>query len=322
MTLGEKLKKLRSERRISLNEVSRYTRIPLKYLEYLDEGNYAKLPADVYVKGFLKNYADFLGVDEKIFIKSYEKERGISKSIEKIKRGSDDDKKNRLESISISSYVITPKIIITFVVVILIIVGIGYLYREFGSFSGAPRLIVLSPEKNYITNDDSVVIEGVTEVDAKVYINEQPIIVNDEGKFRENVAIQSGNNTINIKAINRFNKQTEETLMVQSNFSQKEISNLGEEFINREINDEKKLKLEIRVDPGPVWLSVETDGNLVFSGTMLAGAIQSFEASEKINVNSGKGNATFIKFNGKEIGPLSQDPITVRGVVFDRNTKY
>ena len=63
LTLGEKLKKIRSERRIGLTDISRFTKIQLKYLEDIEEGRYEKLPSDVYVKGFLKSYAKFLGVN-------------------------------------------------------------------------------------------------------------------------------------------------------------------------------------------------------------------------------------------------------------------
>ena len=87
LTLGEKLKKLRSERRISLSEVSKHTRIQVKYLEYLEEGQYEKLPVDVYVRGFLKNYADFLAIDANVLIRLYEKEREIKKNLEKGKKG-------------------------------------------------------------------------------------------------------------------------------------------------------------------------------------------------------------------------------------------
>jgi len=85
LTLGEKLRKLRSDRRMSLNEVSRVTKIQIVYLERLEEGMYDKLPADVYVKGFLRSYAEFLGVDEEILVKLYEKEKGIKKNLEKRK---------------------------------------------------------------------------------------------------------------------------------------------------------------------------------------------------------------------------------------------
>jgi transcriptional regulator with XRE-family HTH domain len=63
LTLGEQLKKLRAEGRVSLHEVSRETKIPVKYLVMIEEGDYKNLPPDVYVKGFLRSYAEFLGVD-------------------------------------------------------------------------------------------------------------------------------------------------------------------------------------------------------------------------------------------------------------------
>ncbi|MEK9174337.1 MAG: helix-turn-helix domain-containing protein, partial [Patescibacteria group bacterium] len=55
LTLGEKLQKLRGDTHVPLTEVARSTRIRVRYLEYLENGEYEKLPADVYVRGFLRN---------------------------------------------------------------------------------------------------------------------------------------------------------------------------------------------------------------------------------------------------------------------------
>ena len=85
MTLGERLRALRSEKRMNLSEVSRATRIQIAYLGYLEEGAWNKLPPDVYTKGFLRSYGDFLGVDGEILIKLYEKEKGIHKNLEESK---------------------------------------------------------------------------------------------------------------------------------------------------------------------------------------------------------------------------------------------
>ena len=164
-------------------------------------------------------------------------------------------------------------------------------------------------------------VEGTTEKDAKLYINGQQILVNDDGKFRENITLQSGTNLINIRAVNRFEKEAMETLTVKSDFQPEEPAN-QESSMNNENGKTNGLELEIRVDPGPVWLSVESDGNLVFSGTMLTGATQRFRAEKKILINSGKADATFVKFNGKEIGALGKDGNPVRGVTFTADTKY
>jgi cytoskeleton protein RodZ len=321
LTLGEKLKKLRSERRMSLNEASRVTRIQVKYLEYLEEGKYEKLPANVYVRGFLKNYAEFLGVSEEALFKLYDKESGIKKNLEKQKKENTQGHMERQIPISISSFVVTPKMIAAGSIIILIFLGVFYLYKEVGSFASTPRLVVLSPENNYSTASNSVSVEGVTDRDSKILINDQPVLVNDDGKFRETLTVQSGTNIINIKAINRFEKETAQTLTIQSIYQ--EVADKPADPNDAEKPEEKTgVDIEVRVDPGPVWLSVETDGNLVFSGTMLTGATQTFHADSKISINSGKANATFVKFNGKDIGKIGDSSGPVRGVTLDTNTKY
>jgi cytoskeletal protein RodZ len=324
LTLGEKLRKLRSEKRIALSEVSRITKIQISYLEYLEGGEWDKLPVDVYVKGFLRSYADFLGVDGKILIKLYEKEKGIRKNLEESKnpQGS----RPVIKPINISSFVITPQKLVLYVVIILIFSGLVYLYRELGSFADAPRLIVLSPQSDAKVESNSLAVEGMTEKDAKLFINDQPILVNDDGKFKENVTLQSGVNIINLKSVNKFGKETGKSITIQSN---QEDGSSGEEgkTADAKNNPDKEnnldnVQLELRVDPGPVWLSVEADDNLVFSGTMLSGAIQSFHAQNKIVINSGRANTTYVKFNGKDIGALGQDSGAVRGATFTKDTKY
>lgn len=321
LTLGEKLKKLRSEKRISLNEVSKSTRIQVKYLECLEEGKYDQLPADVYAKGFLKNYAEFLGVDENILVRLYEKERGIKRNLEK-NQLPPGKRKKQSEFLDVSSFVLTPKIIITGLVAILVFGGFFYLYKEVGSFASAPRLVLLNPPQNAVVDGNSVVIEGVTDRNNKLFINDQPILVGDEGKFRENLTLQSGENVINVKAVNQFDKEVSEVLKISSNFQEQKESDDSENGKEETALNQNPVEIEIRVNPGPVWLSVESDGNLVWSGTMLTGSVQTFRAEEKININSGKANATFVRFNGKDIGALGETAGAVRGVVFTKDTKY
>jgi hypothetical protein len=160
-------------------------------------------------------------------------------------------------------------------------------------------------------------VEGISEKDASLFINEHPILVNDEGKFRENITLQSGTNVINIKAVNKLEKETVETVTVFSEVPEEENPKENSEE-NKTVQNPEEIQLEIKVEPGPVWLSVEADGSLVFSGTMLSGAVQSFKAKDKIIVNSGRGEATFVKFNGQDLGALSSEPGAVRGKEFTK----
>ena len=89
----------------------------------------------------------------------------------------------------------------------------------------------------------------------------------------------------------------------------------------KDTSENQGVQIDLRVDPGPVWLSVETDGTLAFSGTMLSGSVQTFKAQDKIVISSGKGNATFVKLNGQDAGALSENAVAVREVTFTKDTK-
>ena len=316
LTLGEKLKKLRSEKRMSIGEASRFTRIQQAYLEYLEEDLWEKLPADVYVKGFLRSYADFLGVDGKILIRLYEREKGIKQNLNKDNK----DKNKKRKPLNISPFIFTPKKILISTITIVIILGLFLLYREINSFANAPNLVIFSPQDNIQTSDNSIYVEGLTDKDSLLYINGQSIFVGDDGRFKEKLTLQSGLNTINVKAVNKFSKETEKSLSIRSDYQGQEKTADQEPLVNE--NSPTEIKIDLSVEPGPVWMNVQADGETVFNGTMLSGAVQSFKAKSEIVIDSGKGDATFVKFNGKNFGALSQDAGPVKGVTFNLETKF
>lgn len=62
-TVGEKLRLRREERSLSLEEAAFSTRIHIRYLRWLEEGNWNELPSQAQGKGFLRTYAGFLGLE-------------------------------------------------------------------------------------------------------------------------------------------------------------------------------------------------------------------------------------------------------------------
>lgn len=61
--IGQKLKTARESRGLSLRQVCERTKIPINHLQALDEGNTEGLPEVVYVAGFIKRYAETVGLD-------------------------------------------------------------------------------------------------------------------------------------------------------------------------------------------------------------------------------------------------------------------
>jgi cytoskeletal protein RodZ len=61
-TVGTTLRRQREAKRMGLAEVSRVTRIPLNALESIERDHFDDLPGEVFVKGFLKSYAQTVGL--------------------------------------------------------------------------------------------------------------------------------------------------------------------------------------------------------------------------------------------------------------------
>ncbi len=61
--VGDRLRDAREVQGLDLYRVERDTKIRHKFLEALEGGEYADLPGDVYTRGFLRNYATYLGLD-------------------------------------------------------------------------------------------------------------------------------------------------------------------------------------------------------------------------------------------------------------------
>lgn len=72
--VGHSLKVVRERRDLALTDVSARLRIRRPYLEAIEEGRFGELPGAVYVSGFLRQYAEFLGLDPDQVLKSYQAE--------------------------------------------------------------------------------------------------------------------------------------------------------------------------------------------------------------------------------------------------------
>lgn len=70
--LGHILREARETKGFTLEDVQDEIRINARYLKSLEEGEYAALPTPTHVRGFLRNYARFLGLDPEPLLNRYE----------------------------------------------------------------------------------------------------------------------------------------------------------------------------------------------------------------------------------------------------------
>jgi len=71
---ADELREQREKSGLTLQQMATKTRIDLKFLEAIDQGNFSFLP-DLYVKAFVKQYSKTIGLDENIIIKKFEAAR-------------------------------------------------------------------------------------------------------------------------------------------------------------------------------------------------------------------------------------------------------
>src|SRR5918993_3733150 len=69
--IGTSLREARVRQGVDLLEAERSTKIRSKYLRALEDERFELLPAQTYVKGFLRSYADYLGLDGELYVDEY-----------------------------------------------------------------------------------------------------------------------------------------------------------------------------------------------------------------------------------------------------------
>ncbi|MBL7251504.1 RodZ domain-containing protein [Alloalcanivorax sp. C16-2] len=74
MLPGERLRRAREEQGLSQDEVSKHLRLSLSYLRALEEDDYDRLPEPPFIKGYLRNYARFLGLPAEELARRFQQE--------------------------------------------------------------------------------------------------------------------------------------------------------------------------------------------------------------------------------------------------------
>ena len=69
--IGNSLREARLRQGLDFPEIEQATKIRGKYLRALEEEQFDLLPAQTYVKGFLRNYADYLGLDGQLYVDEF-----------------------------------------------------------------------------------------------------------------------------------------------------------------------------------------------------------------------------------------------------------
>jgi cytoskeletal protein RodZ len=147
--LPERLYAARERKGVDLYRAERDTKIRARYLAALERGEYRELPGDVYTKGFLRNYALYLGLDPEEVVGQWRRERGDSGPAKQVLTVPQPIAQPR------PGLQFSPGIIVAALLTILI-VGVGvWLGVQVMRFAKPPTLHVTAPIEATVELDDT-----------------------------------------------------------------------------------------------------------------------------------------------------------------------
>ncbi|OGY46679.1 MAG: hypothetical protein A2663_04450 [Candidatus Buchananbacteria bacterium RIFCSPHIGHO2_01_FULL_46_12] len=201
--LGESLKEARRKKNLTLAAAGDALNIPFKYLAAIEEGEYQKLPGEIYAKNFLKAYANLLDLNPKNCLALYQSEYE-----DYTRKKPLDDFKKPVMRISGWHLLATPKIVRGLFIGFLALACLGYLGFKIKAIMTPPDLTVETPLDNLITSQNFITLTGRVEKDSTLQINGQPVLIDEDGKFEENIDLRPGLNVIEVLAQTRHGRQT------------------------------------------------------------------------------------------------------------------
>lgn len=197
VTVGELLYHARIKKNLTLEQIEKATHIRAKFLDALEKNDFSRLPPGTFTKGFIKNYASFLGLSPQQTLAFYRRQTSEETPVVL-------PKINPL----LARFTLTPQRLTTIGVLLLLATFFSYLIYSYLRFAGSPELAVASPENNITVDTDSIPVTGKTDPNSTLTINDQPIRLLENGSFAVSVPLEPGLNTLTITATNKYQKQT------------------------------------------------------------------------------------------------------------------
>lgn len=188
------LKNARSDKDLSLQEVSKKLKIPQKYLEAIENENILCFPQEPYCSLIINDYADFLGLNGPQIVGLF-------------RRDFAQKRKNKTTDKSLISF--TPQFTFSLIVSFLILLFSSYLIFEYIKFNQPPRLKVEWPLQD-VVYEETYELKGTTDPESTVRINQDLVIVDPEGNFAKKINLQANKTKILIESKSPSGKTTQE----------------------------------------------------------------------------------------------------------------
>jgi cytoskeletal protein RodZ len=306
--LGDYLKSKRKEKGIEISQASESTKIPQHLLVSMEEGNFEVFASEVYLKGFLKNYAKLLGIDTQKVLALYRREKKSLQEHIPI---------TKVKHLEEARPIITPGRLVFFIAFLVVISVIGFIVIQINKIVQPPLLSLKEPIELEAPNStivevtgNSINLAGKVEVGSKLFINGSEVTTNNLQEFRiENFKVNPGSNEISILAQGYYFSKTSEIKLTviakeQSTNETSEETSSGNDIKPPPANE---MKVQFDVSPDSAWVVATVDGVTKVSATVKGGSKFSFTAKETFSIYSPRPQMIKLFINDIEYTFASQE---------------
>jgi len=214
-SLPERLYAARERKGVDLYRAERDTKIRARYLGALERGDYKELPGAVYTKGFLRNYALYLGLEPEEVLDQWRRERGEARDSAPVIAVPRPIAAPR-QGLTFSRSILVVALLTVFVLAFVAYIGIQVL-----RFAEPPTIAVTDPVSRVIDVDVSTTaytLRGTTLPGATVSIaapgrDPYQVSAGPDGDWTADVELRRGRNQFDVTAIDPdTGKRSEDTL--------------------------------------------------------------------------------------------------------------
>lgn len=298
LTPGQILKTYRERQNLTLEEISEKTKIPLDQLEKIETDDFSKKETHVFMRGFIKNYSDFLGLNTERVLAIYR--RTIATYQDKKTNVFSTTRKNIIDYLIglKKNFQLTPKTIIFSAIFLSIGFVIIYFIIQIINFQSPPKLELLSPTDNLVLDTDTVEVKGKVELISVVKINNEVIQIDQDGNFSSKIKLVEGTNVIIVKAY-KNNNEKRSTVITRSILYEK-VGSDEEIEEEAEIIESTPSTVRITINGEDTWITLNIDGQQVIAWILGNGADETNQFSNSFSLVTGKPETTKVYVDGKE----------------------
>ncbi|MBU1071355.1 helix-turn-helix domain-containing protein [Patescibacteria group bacterium] len=201
-TVGELLIKARESQNITINQLSRVTKIDPEHIKNLENNRYDKLPPPTFIKGFIRNIATVLNQNPDdlvaVFRRDYLSPKPTLTTIP-VKNKS----KKKLQINSQLSLIVLGCLVFTI-----------YLGFQLRAYLVPPKLEISQPLPKAVVVSP-LVVEGITSSGSVIQINKNnPLEPDSSGYFITNISLPPMETELEITSTNRFGRTSKKTIPI------------------------------------------------------------------------------------------------------------